>query len=576
MVYDVIIIGAGVVGCAIARELSRFDLSVAVLEKGNDVALGASKANSGLVHAGYDAKPGTFKARFNLRGNELISELSKKLGFHYRKTGAYVLCFSDDGMSALEDLKKRGEVNGVKGLEILDGNEVRKREPNVSLEVVAALYAPSAGIVCPYEMTLALAENAAENGAEFFFLQEVCEVVSYQFSVVSDKEGLGVRGQGLGGTKNEKQKTKNDGLESGENHNPQSTIHNPQFLVKTTSDTLYRARSVVNAAGIYADKIHNMACADKIEIIPRRGEYCLFDRTSGDLTSATLFQLPDKMGKGIMVSPTVDGNLLIGPSADIIDDKDDVSTTRASLDSVLARGARSVHSINRREIIAEYAGLRAHLLQSDDFLVGETEVPGFFDAAGIDSPGLTAAPAIGEFLAGLIAEKLGLRITKNEKRKTKNEGVDVDSQTVGRGLAPAENDLGKEFGGGKPPPYNPESRAPTPEPRQFIDTRKRMPRFSELDDVERRDLVSKNPQWGKIVCRCESVTEAEIVAALHSHIPAVDLDGIKRRARAQMGRCQGGFCAPEIVEIIARERGIEILEVEKAGGATVLEARNKE
>lgn len=475
--YDVIVIGAGAVGCAAARFLSRFDLKIAVLEKGNDVALGASKANSGIVHAGFDAEPGTLKARMNVRGNELIQELSQQLGFRYKRTGAYVLCFSEDGREGLAVLKARGEKNQVRELRILDGAEILDREPNVSKNVVAGLFAETSGIVCPYGMTIALAENAAENGAEFLFLQEVIELCQTE--------------QGY-------------------------------FSLKTSSGKKYSAKVVVNAAGINADYIHNAVCRQKIQIVPRRGEYCLFDRTSGALTSATLFRLPDSMGKGVLVTPTADGNLLIGPNAQDIGDKTDTSTSRAGLSEILDKAAKTTGRLNTREIITQFAGLRAHLTDGSDFLIGETETDGFFDAAGIESPGLTAAPAIGEFLAGLIAKKLNARENKN---------------FIGRKNAPGC--------------------------------------FREADSAERERLIRENPLYGNVVCRCETVTEAEIVASLHGKIPAADLDGVKRRTRAQMGRCQGGFCTPKILEIIAREKGISLLEVQKANGETVLKSPNK-
>jgi len=504
-IYDAIIIGGGAVGCAAARELSRYDLDIAVLEKGNDVALGASKANSGLVHAGYDAKPGTLKAKMNVRGNILIAALSRKLRFGYRRTGAFVLCFSEEERPVLAELKQRGALNGVADLETLDGAQIRKREPNVSKQAVAGLFAPSAGVVCPYGMTVALAENAAENGVEFHFLQEVTEIARVPGAAEREIEA----GQQEVDVKREC---------------AQYTAKRAYFLLKSAAGAVYRAKTVVNAAGIYADKIHNMVCAQKIEILPRRGEYCLLDRASGGITSSTLFRLPDKMGKGVLVTPTADGNILIDPTAEDIGDKEDVATTRAGLDAVLRKGARSVENLNPHEIIAQYAGLRARLAHTDDFMLGEcADADGFFDAAGIDSPGLTAAPAIGEYLAERIAQKLGAR--KKER---------------------------------------------------FIETRAPVKRFADAGFSEQEKLIRENPHRGKIVCRCEAVTEAEIIDSLGGNIPAVDLDGVKRRTRAQMGRCQGGFCAPQIIEIIAREKGTALTAVQKAGGAPVLAAQNKD
>ena len=461
--YDVCVIGAGVVGCAVARELSRYDLSVCVLEKEEDVCSGTSKANSGIVHAGHDAIPGSVKARMNVRGAELIRQLSKTLDFNYKQNGSIVLCFSEEGLPALRELLERGKKNGVEGLKIISGDEARRLEPALSDKVVAALFAPTGGIVCPFGMTIAFAENAAENGVEFSFL-----------------------------TKVEKIEKQNGG-----------------YLIGTNRGD-FAAKYVVNAAGVYADAIHNAVSDEKISIVARRGEYVLFDREVGELVSRTVFQLPDEMGKGVLVTPTAHGNLLVGPSAEDVGDKEDTETTAEGTAKIKERALMSVPGVPYRSVITGFSGLRAHE-ENGDFIIGEaTGAEGFFDAAGIESPGLTSAPAIGEYLAGLIAEKSG--------------------------AAKKEN---------------------------FVETRRAIPEVAKLPAEERSRLIKERPDYGRIVCRCESISEGEIVDAIRRKPGAVSLDGIKRRVRQGMGRCQAGFCTPLAMEILSRELGIPMEQVRK-------------
>lgn len=461
--YDVCVIGAGVVGCAVARELSRYDLSVCVLEKEEDVCSGTSKANSGIVHAGHDAIPGSVKARMNVRGAELIRQLSKTLDFNYKQNGSIVLCFSEEGLPALRELLERGKKNGVEGLKIISGDEARRLEPALSDKVVAALLAPTGGIVCPFGMTIAFAENAAENGVEFSFL-----------------------------TKVEKIEKQNGGYVIGTNRGD------------------FAAKYVVNAAGVYADVIHNAVSDEKISIVARRGEYVLFDREVGELVSRTVFQLPDEMGKGVLVTPTAHGNLLVGPSAEDVGDKEDTETTAEGTAKIKERALMSVPGVPYRSVITGFSGLRAHE-KNGDFIIGEaTGAEGFFDAAGIESPGLTSAPAIGEYLAGLIAEKSG--------------------------AAKKEN---------------------------FVETRRAIPEVAKLPAEERSRLIKERPDYGRIVCRCESISEGEIVDAIRRKPGAVSLDGIKRRVRQGMGRCQAGFCTPLAMEILSRELGIPMEQVRK-------------
>ena len=461
--YDVCVIGAGVVGCAAARELAKYKLSVCVLEKEEDVCSGTTKANSGIVHAGYDAKTGSMKAKMNVRGAELIRQLSKTLDFKYVQNGSMVLCFDKEKIPELQELYERGIKNGVEGLYIVDGDGARELEPAISKEVVASLVAPTAGIVCPFGMTFAFAENAAENGVEFSFLTAVENV---------EKSADG-------------------------------------YVIKTDRGD-FGARYVVNAAGVYADKIHNAVSDEKLSVTARRGEYVLFDREVGALVSHTVFSLPDKMGKGVLVTPTSHGNLLVGPNAEDVEDKENTSTTAQGTDYIKARALKSVPDVPYRSVITGFAGLRAHEA-GDDFVIGEAEgADGFFDAAGIESPGLTSAPAIGEYIAGLIAEKSG--------------------------AAKKEN---------------------------FISERRAIPEVAKLSPEERSALIAERPDYGRIVCRCEEISEGEIVDAIRRKPGAVSLDGIKRRVRQGMGRCQAGFCTPRAMEILSRELGIPMEQVRK-------------
>lgn len=478
--YDVIIIGAGVSGCAIARELSRFQLKTAVLEKALDVCEGTSKANSGIVHAGYDAKPGTLKAHLNVEGSRMMEALSKELDFSYKKNGSIVLCFDEKDKDKLEELKTRGERNGVEDLSILSREELLKVEPLAGENAVAALYAPAGAIVCPFGLTIALAENAADNGVIFKFGEQVKKIKRLE-------EGY--------------------------------RIH--------TKKQDYEAKIVINAAGVYADEIHNMISAHKMEITPRRGEYLLYDKNVGGLVSHTLFQLPTALGKGILVTPTVHGNLLTGPTAVDIEDKEGTDTSGGGMEQVAKRAALSVSSIPGRSVITSFAGLRAHITRmpdvqgvygegqggKEDFLIGEAaDAPGFIDVAGIESPGLSCAPALGKYVA----------------------------EIVGKLLTP-------------------------PLKGNFVNTRKGIPSMALSSDEERHRLIRENPAYGNVICRCEMVTEGEILDAIHRTLGATTTDGIKRRTRAGMGRCQSGFCNPKVVEILSRELQTDESKIRKSG-----------
>ena len=473
--YDVAIIGAGVVGCAIARELSRYSLRICVIEKYEDVCCGTSKANSAIIHAGYDAVSGSLKARFNVEGNRMMDELSKELDFHFRRNGSLVVMFKGEDRSKLEELYERGLRNGVEGMRIIERDELVKMEPGISDDAEAALYAPSAGIVCPFGMTVALAENANVNGAEFFFNTEITGILRSQ-----DGAGYALKG-----------------------------------MVRSrsgSSETVFETRAVVNAAGVYADVIHNMVSSDRISIKPRRGCYFLLDKTAGGFVEHTIFTLPGREGKGILTAPTVHGNLIVGPDALETDDKESTCTTAEELDIVRASANRNLKNPPLRSVITSFAGLRAHE-EKGDFVLGECkDAPLFFDCAGIESPGLSAAPALGVYMAGMVAGRL------NASRKD-----------------------------------------------NFISTRRGIVETGKLGIAERNALIAQNPAYGNIICRCEGISEGEIIDSIRRPLGATTLDGIKRRVRAGMGRCQAGFCSPRSMEIISRELGIPFKEVCKSG-----------
>ena len=468
--YDVIIIGAGVSGCASARELSRYQARICVLEKAEDVCCGTSKANSAIAHAGYDAPTGSLMAKLNVQGNRMMERLSKELDFAFQRIGSLVVCRDEEEMPNLQALYDRGVANGVEGLRIVGKEELHRMEPHISEDAVAALYAPSAGIVCPFGMNIAFAENAAVNGVEFRF----------------DTSVQGIRKTERG------------------------------WLIETDKGQ-YEARCVVNAAGVYADTIHNMVSGHKIRITPRRGDYCLLDKSAGKHVSSVIFALPGKYGKGILVTPTVHGNLLVGPTAIDTEDKEGVNTTREGLDQVLRKAGENVKDLPMRSVITSFAGLRAHE-EHHEFVIGEVEdAAGFVDCAGIESPGLTASPAIGVMVAGIVRELLHLE-----------------------------------------------------ENQAFVGTRRGILNPQELPVEERKQLIRDNPAYGNIICRCEMVTEGEIIDAIRRPLGAKSLDGVKRRTRAGMGRCQAGFCSPRVMEILARERGKNISEITKAGGGSRL------
>ena len=464
--YDIIIIGAGVIGCAVARELSRYHASILVADKNSDVCEGTSKANSAIVHSGYDAKNGTLMAEFNVKGNAMMDELCRELDVPFKRIGSLTVCTDEDDLPKLEELLERGKANGVPGLRILDREEVRELEPNIADGVAAALYAPTAGIICPFKLTYALAENAGKNGAEFVLDTAVEKVYKAE-----------------------------DGL----------------WHIITSAGEL-TARAVVNAAGVYSDYFNNMVSGRKLRITPRRGDYILLDRTVEGYVKHTVFQLPSKFGKGVLVTPTVHGNTIVGPTAVDIDDKESTATTASAIADVIAKSAISIKDLPTRQVITSFAGLRAHE-DGHEFILGEApDAEGFFNCAGVESPGLSSAPAIGAYTAQLIRDKLGL-----------SEKDDFD-----------------------------------PIRRDILD-----PKTLSID--ERNELIKREPAYGTMICRCESVTEGEILDAIRRTPGARTLDGVKRRTRAGMGRCQAGFCSPKVMDILVRELGLSMEDIRKSG-----------
>lgn len=479
MDFDVLIVGAGVSGCAIARELARYRVRVAILERGASLASGATRANSAIVHAGYDCVPGTLMARLNVLGNRMMGPLCEALSVPFRQTGSLVLAFDRKQEEHLLRLREQGEQSGVPGLQILDRREALERESALNPAVTAALWAPTAGIVCPYELALAFAENAVENGAT---LRTGWEVASIE------------------------------------------PIEGGLCAVSATGERV-TARYLVNAAGVHADAVSAMAGGMRYRILPRRGEYMVLDRSEGSMVRHVIFQTPSALGKGVLVTPTVHGNLLIGPTAKDIEDGDDTATTAEGLDTVRSVASVSVPGLRMGQVIRTFSGVRAVLPERGDFLIGaDPEIAGLIHVAGISSPGLTAAPAIAVETVEVLKEA----------------GLGLEEKT------------------------------------RFVSVRKKRKAFRDMDDAERKAAIAEDPRYGRIVCRCETVTEAEIIAAIQSPVPARTLDDVKWRTRAGMGRCQSGFCAPHVMEILAREQHTTMDEITKFGGDSWLVYPRKE
>ncbi len=451
--YDVAIVGAGIIGASIFRELTKYNVKVIVLDKENDAAMGTTRANSAIVHAGYDPKEGTLMAKYNVWGSELFEELCRDLSVPYKRNGSLVLGFDDEDMERLKKLYENGQKNKVRGLRLLNREEVLMKEPNLSQAVKGALYAPTGAIVGPFELTIALIENGVTNGGEFKTSAEVIGI---------EKEGV-------------------------------------VFCLKLKEGEPIKSRYVVNAAGLHADKVHNMICKESFKILPRKGEYYVMDKSQGGIIQHTLFQCPNKMGKGVLITPTVHGNLLVGPSSEDLEEKKNVGVTSKGLGLIQETAKKTLEHINYRENIRNFSGLRA-ISDRDDFIIEETAVKGFIDAAGMKSPGLSAAPAIAIDVVAIL-QQIGL-------------------------LA---------------------------EPKKDFQPKRHQIRFAELSPQEKQELIKKDPRYGRIICRCEQVTEGEIVESIQRPAGATTVDGVKRRCRPGMGRCQGGFCGPRVQEILARE-----------------------
>ena len=469
--FDAVIIGAGVTGAFVARNLAKYELDVCVLEKESDVAMGATRANSAIVHAGFDAKVGSLKARFNVLGSEMMENVCSELGVKYNRCGSLVVGFSDEDRATLEELLERGKTNGVRDLRTVERDELVKIEKNIGKSAKLALYAPTGAIVCPYELCMAALGNAMDNG-------------------VSLKCGFAVK--------------KIEKTSGG-------------YKVYSESGETVEAALVINCAGVYSDEIARMVGDESFSITARRGEYMLLDKECGSHVAHTVFRCPTKMGKGILVTPTVDGNLLLGPTAENIDDKQNTATTAEGLANVRALAAEQVEAVAFGKVITSFTGLRS-VSDVGDFVIN-SPVERFVNVAGIESPGLSSAPAIGEYVAELV-KSLGV-LEFNEKKS-----------------------------------FNPKRRAAH--------------WFSSLSIDEKNEVIKNHPEYAHIICRCELITEGEILDAIRTNPKPRDLDGVKRRTRATMGRCQGGFCSPYIVELLANEMGCDYGEVTKFGGKSLI------
>ena len=469
--FDIAVIGVGVVGGAVAREMTKYNLRVCILERESDVAMGATRANSAIVHAGFDAKEGSLKARLNVRGSKLMEEYAYELGVKYDRIGSLVVGFNDEDRQTLRELYQRGINNGVEGLSLLNTrDEVLACERGVGEGVCCALLAESGAIVAPYELCIAAVGNAIDNGA----------ILKLNFEVIKIEESS-----------------------SG-------------YIISSASGKCVEAKYVINCAGVYSDKIASLVGDESFSVKPRRGEYLLFDKSASGVVSHTVFRCPSKMGKGVLVTPTVSGNLLIGPTAVDIEDKEDTATTAEGLAQVRALASEQVSGIDFSKVITSFAGLRA-TGSTGDFIINMPR-RNFVNCAGIESPGLTSAPAIAEYVADMLKE-------------------------AGLSLVPRSD---------------------------FSGRRKPMHYFSELTPEEKNEIIRKFPEYAHIICRCEMISEGEILEAIRANPRPSDLDGIKRRTRSGMGRCQGGFCSPYIVELLARELRIDYTEVTKSGGASYI------
>ena len=487
-IFDVVIIGAGVTGCAIARELSRYSLSVLLTDKENDVSCGASRANSAIIHAGYDPEPGSLMAQLNVDGNRMTGEICEKLDVPFKRVGALVLAFNDDDLKTIDMLYRNGVANGVPGVELVGREKLRELEPNVSENAVGALLSPSAGIINPWEYTIALAENAVANGAEY----------KLRFETANISREKGADGKSI-------------------------------FTVTSANGETVKARCVINAAGVHSEEIAKLGLFGEdvdlgFRMIPSKGQYYLLDKTQGELFSRVMFQCPSKVGKGVLISPTVHGNLIVGPDAVDVDDPDNTGTSRDALGFIRKTASVTTDFVSYRDNIRNFSGVRPNTDRGDFIIEASPVEARFINAAGIKSPGLSSAPAIAVKIAELVAES-GIELVKKEN---------------------------------------------------FIETRE-VVRFREMNNEERAKLVATHPEFGRIICRCETITEGEILAAIRSPITPLSLDAVKRRCGAGLGRCQGGFCGPRVLELLVRELGISPNDVLKdRDGSWIVKLRDDE
>ena len=470
MVYDVVIIGAGVIGGMLARELSRYNIAVCLLEKENDVAMGASKGNSGIIHGGYDPEPGTLKAKLNGQGVELLFQAAEQLHVPCERNGSMVCAFTPEEEPLLETLYQRGQINGIPGLKLMSGQEARRLEPQLSPEVTRVLHVTNSGIIGPYELTIAAIGNAMDNGI----------TLKCNFEVIAIRK------------------------------------ERDCFRIEASSGEQVQAQYLVNCAGGYSDRIAALAGDDFFRIVPRAGEYLLLDKAEGNRVKHTLFQCPTKDGKGILVTPTVHGNLLTGPTALKVDTPERRDTTTAGLQQVKQLAVKSVPKIDFRQVITSFAGVRSSEKSGDFFIKASDRIPGLIHAAAIDSPGLTCCVSVAYYLVDIL----------------KSQGLSLEEKDGWNGIR-----------------ENPNA-------------------FQKMTEEEKNLHIKKNPAYGKIICRCENISEGEILCAIRSNPPARDLDGIKRRTRSGMGRCQGGFCGPYVMELLARELDIPMENVTKCGAGS--------
>ncbi|MGI6507731.1 MAG: NAD(P)/FAD-dependent oxidoreductase [Saccharofermentanales bacterium] len=508
--FDVAIIGAGVVGCAVAYELSQYELRVVLIEKENDVAMGASRANTAIIHGGYDPEPHTLMGKLNVEGMRRCFKLCEELDVQHIKTGSWVVAFDEAQRATLELLLEQGIANGCEGLEILDGDVVRSREPNLSDDIVAALWIPESGVLNPWEFALAMAEVAVRNGVTFMPNTKVCGM-SWQDDHYEIKSC--VIGDRYSASANESE------LENGK-HDTSCSAAKAAMPEKITTIC---SRYVINAAGVESDRIHNMVAPPAFDIVPTRGEYYLLDGTAaGRVVNSVIFPCPTCAGKGITVSPTIHGDFLVGPNSEVIGDREDTSVTRDALLDIAQKARQIVPNLNVRTSIRNFAGVRSNSTYGDFFIA--KSATNFIDLAAIKSPGLTCAPAIARIAREILGEEGVLR----ERRK--------------------------DWRGGR-----------------------RIVRFKEIPEGERAAFVREHPLYGRVICRCETITEGEIVASMKREIPPVSIDGVKRRTGTGMGRCQGGFCGPRVLEILARESGHDPLNIVEDGcGSTILVGETKD